>query len=149
METIQSLTSTVISNLALGVIALLAAYGMYYINKATAKIKAQTAKIEDESSRTLIVNALEDVNELAGVTVSAIEQTTAATLRQAVKDGTTDRAELLALGQQAFDDIKAKVTPEAQSAITENLGSFDAYLSNLIEAKVLTLKTETSKGGTA
>jgi len=144
MDAIQSLTSTVISNLALGVITLLATYAMYYITKATAKVKAQTTKIKDEASRTLLVNALEDVNELAGVTVAAIEQTTAAALRQAVKDGTTDRAELIALGKQAFTEIKAKVTPAAQTAITENLGSFDTYLTNLIETKVLALKAATS-----
>ena len=116
---------------------------MFYINKATAKVKAQTARINDAASRTLLVNALEDVNELAGVTITAIEQTTAAALRQAVKDGTADRTELLALGKQAFNDIKAKVTPEAQAAITENLGSFDTYLTNMIEAKVLQLKAAT------
>ena len=144
METIQSYASTVIVNLALSALTLLAAYGVYYANKATAKLKAQTSKIKDESARNLLVNALEDVNELAGVTVGAIEQTTAAALRKAVKDGTADREELLALKNQAYDEIKSKVTPEAQAIITDNLGSFSLYLSNLIEAKVLQLKSTAS-----
>ena len=143
MEAIQFKATQVLLQLALAAITLLGAYGTYYAQKATKKIQAQTDRIKDDSARTLLTNALEDVNELAGVTVGAIEQTTAAALREAVKSGKTDRAELLALGKQAFEQVKAAVTPEAQEAITKNLGSFDEYLQNLIENAVLKVKQET------
>lgn len=143
MEAIQSMAVEVLTSLALGVISLLGAFGVYYITKAAAKIREQTAQISDEKRRTLLENALADVETLATVTVGAIEQTTASALREAVRDGSTDRAELLALGTQAFYDIKAKVGPAAQETITKNLGSFDDYLRNLIETKVLELKTST------
>ncbi|WP_312938867.1 hypothetical protein [Oscillibacter sp.] len=144
MEAIQSTATQVLLQLALGIITLLGTYGMYYLTKATAKAKAQIVQIKDDSTRTLLTNALEDVNELVGVTVGAIEQTTAAALREAVKSGKADRAALVALGKQAFEAVKAAVTPEAQKAITENLGSFDEYLQNLIESAVLKVKQETS-----
>lgn len=85
------------------------------------------------------------MENLARVTVGAIEQTTAKALREAVKDGKTDREELLTLSTKAFEEIKGKVGPEAQKVITQNLGSFDEYLSNLIEVKVLELKAETGQ----
>lgn len=142
MEIIQSTASGVLINLVLGVITLLGAYGLYYIQKATAKAKTQIAQIKDESSRKLLTNALEDVSELASVTVGSLEQTTASTLRKAVKEGKADREELLALGKQAFNDVKAAVSPKAQKVITENLGSFDTYLQNLIEDAVRRVKQE-------
>ena len=66
---------------------------------------------------------------LATVSVGAMEQTTAKALRDAVKNGTASREELLALGKQVFDEVKAAIAPEAQQVITDNLGSFDKYLT--------------------
>ncbi|MCD7948297.1 MAG: hypothetical protein LUG13_08420 [Oscillospiraceae bacterium] len=142
MEAIQSVASDALVNLAIGVITLLAAYAMYGINKLIAKAKAQTEQIEDETSRQLLTDALSDVENLVAVTVGAIEQTTAKALREAVKAGTANREELTALADAAFAEIKAAIVPEAQAVITENLGSFDAYLTKLIENTVRQVKQE-------
>lgn len=141
MEAIQSMASEVLVNLAVAALGLLAAYAMYYIKQATGKLRAQTAQIQDTETRKVLDNALADTENLATVTVAAIEQTAAKQLREAVRDGRTNRDELVKLGTQAFEEIKAKVAPEAQAAITRNLGSFDEYLRQLIEMKVLELKT--------
>lgn len=142
MDIIQTTASEVLVNLALGVITLLGAYGVYFIQKAAAKVQTQTAQIKDESSRKLLNDALADVENLAIVTVGSIEQTTAAALREAVKGGKADREELLALGKKAFDEVKAAIAPEAQKVITDNLGSFDDYLLKLIENAVRRVKQE-------
>lgn len=145
MEAIQSMASEALVNGAVAVIGLLAAYGMYFINQAVGRLKAQTAQIQCVETRKLLENALADTETLATVAVGAMEQTSAKALREAVRAGSADREALLALGQRAFDDIKRKVTPEAQRVITKNLGSFDAYLSQLIETKVLELKSLTGQ----
>lgn len=141
MEAIQSTASQVLVNLALGVIGLLGAYAVYYIQKAVAKVNEQTKQIKDEAARKLLNDALEDVETLVTVTVGSIEQTTAAALRAAVKDGTTNRDELLALGKKAFSSVKSNISIETQETITKNLGSFNVYLTNLIETKVLQIKS--------
>ena len=61
-------------------------------------------------------------------------------LREAVKGGKASREELVALGKQVFDEVKASIAPEAQRVITKNLGSFDEYLTKCIEAAVLKIK---------
>ena len=61
-------------------------------------------------------------------------------LREAVKGGKASRDELVALGKQVFDEVKASIAPEAQRVITKNLGSFDEYLTKCIEAAVLEIK---------
>lgn len=142
METIQAMASEVLVNLALGAIALLGAYGVFYIQKAAAKVKAQTAQIEDAESRKLLTDALDDVETLATVSVGAIEQTTAKALREAVKLGSADREQLIVLGKKTFEEIKAAIGPEAQRVITENLGSFDTYLLKCIEDAVRRVKQE-------
>ena len=142
MELITSAASDALVNVALAVITLAGAYGVYYIRLGAAKLKEQTAQIKNEGGRKLLEDALDDVFNLATVSVGAMEQTTAKALRDAVKSGKADREELLALGKQVFDEVKAAVAPEAQQIITENLGSFDKYLTAVIEDAVLRIKNE-------
>lgn len=140
MELITSVASEVLVNIVLAVITLAGAYAVYYIRLAGAQVKVQMSQIKDESARKVLENALDDVVNLATVSVNATEQTTARALRDAVKLGKADREELLALGKKVFDEVKSAIAPEAQQVITENLGSFDDYLSKCIEDAVLTIK---------
>ena len=77
MEVITSAASDALVNVVLAVIALAGAYAVYYIRLGASKLKAQTAQIADEAGRKLLDNALDDVVNLATVSVGAMEQTTA------------------------------------------------------------------------
>ena len=137
MDIIQSAAFEMLLNVALAVLALAGAYAVYYIRLGASKLKAQTAQIEDASTRKVLDDALKDVENLATLSVSAMEQTTAKALREAVKGGKASREELVALGKQVFDEVKASIAPEAQRVITKNL---DEYLTKYIEATVLEIK---------
>lgn len=140
MEIITSAASTMLVNIALAVIGLVGAYAVYYIRLAAAQAKTQTKRIEDTAARELLENALDDVVNLATVSVNAMEQTTAQAVRDKVKEGKANREELLDLSRKVFQEVKAAIAPEAQRVITENLGSFDAYLTKCIEDAVLKVK---------
>lgn len=140
MEIIQSVVSETLVNLVLAVITLAGTYAIYYIRLGASKLQAQTAQIADEKARQLLNNAVLDVANLVTLSVGAMEQTTAKALREAVKAGTKDRAELVALGRDVFNDVKKQIGPEAQRVITKNLGSFDSYLKKCIENEVLKVK---------
>lgn len=140
MKIIQNAATEVLINFTLGIISLAGAYGIYYIRLGASKLKAQTAQIADMAGRKVLEDAVADVASLATLSVNAMEQTTARALRDAVKSGTKDRKELLALSGQVFDEVKAAIAPEAQEVISANLGSFDAYLAKCIEDAVLKVK---------
>ncbi len=140
MEIITSAASTALANITLAAITLVAAVAVYYIRLAASNVKAQTSRIQDEAARKLLDNALGDVERLATKAVGAMEQTTAKALREAVKDGSKSREELLALGRSVFNDVKSSIGPEARKVITDNLGSFDKYLTKCIEDAVLKVK---------
>ena len=140
MEIIRSAFTELLTSLALSVITLAGSYGIYYIHVGVSKVKAQTAQIKDARSRKLFEDAITDVANLAALSVNAMEQTTARALRDAVKTGTKNRNDLLALGRQVFDEVKAAIAPETQRVITANLGSFDAYLTKCMEDAVLKVK---------
>ena len=139
MDVILSAASDTLVNILLAVITLGGAYALYYLKLGAAKVKAQTAQIEDQQARQLLDDALDDVLNLVSVGVGAMEQTTAKALRQAVKDGKADREELLALGKQVLE-VKAAVAPGTQEVITKHLGNFEDYVMKCIEDAVLKVK---------
>ena len=51
MESIQTMASELLVNLALGVLTLLGAYAMYYIRIGVSMAKRKTAAIKDEGAR--------------------------------------------------------------------------------------------------
>lgn len=140
-QVIMNAAGALLTNVVLAVLALVGAYVLYYINLAAAKVKEQTGQIEDDRARKVLEDAMDDVVHLATVSVNATEQTVAHSLREAVKNGTADREELIALGKLVFDEVKCAIAPAAQEVITKNLGSFDDYLSAVIEDAVLKVKS--------
>ena len=142
MQLITNAASATLANIVLAVIALAGAYAVYYIRLAGANVKAQTKKIKDETARQLLENALDDVVNLATVSVNAMEQTTAKAIRDGIKAGANTREQLTILGTKVFCEVKAAISPEAQRIITENLGSFDVYLTKCIEDAVLNVKRD-------
>lgn len=144
MEVITSAAGSALANIVLAIIALAGAYAVYYIRLAGAQLRAQTEQIKDETARNLLENALDDVANLATVSVNAMEQTTAKAIRDGIKAGVNNKEQLAILGKKVFCEVKAAITPEAQRVITENLGSFDDYLTKCIEDAVLKVKRDDS-----
>lgn len=141
MDTLQEIFSQLAVDAILAGLALLAAIAINAVHKLAKKVKLETAKIENEEQRNLLNAALDDVETLTTKTVTEIEQTTAKALREAVKQGTKDRAELLALSKKAFDEISNALQPEYKNMIERNFGSFSKYLTKAIETKVFELKS--------
>ncbi len=142
METVQDV---LVNLMMLGIMAALAVL-VACIRKAAAWASARVQQIGSQEQRELLQAALDSVEHLTVVTVSAIEQTAAKTLREAVKAGTVEWNELEALSRKAAAEIKRAISPEYQNVITANLGDFDHYLKELIEAVVLQVKTSTGPG---
>ena len=138
--TIQNAANTLLTDAMLAVVSLAGAYGIYFIRLCATKVKSQTAQIRNERTRWVLDTALDDVRQLAELSVGAMEQTTAKALRENVKNGTANREELLALGKTVFNEVKSAIAPEAQAVITRTLGSFDDYLTKCIEEAVLKVK---------
>lgn len=140
METMQQLFDQVVVDVAMAALALLAAYAINTLHKLTEKAKLETQRLKDEEQRKLLTNALDDIEILATKTVTEIEQTTAQALREAVKSGVRDRAELEALSKKAFDEIANALKPEAKALIEKHFGNFSKYLTKAIETKVFEVK---------
>lgn len=138
LETLQqTLIDILIALLSLG-----GAFLILYINKLSVKIKAETEKIQNEQQRALVGVAIERVNDLCKKTVSKIEQTTAGSLRELVKDGKIDRAELLSLGEVALDEVYAQLSNDALEVLEAEVTDVRSYILSTIESTLLELKNQ-------
>lgn len=122
------------------VLTLLAALATRAVTNYTVKVKAEAASIKDNALGELAMDAITLAEQLALTTVTAIEQTTAATLRQAVKDGTATPEEMKELAYDAVLQLKVQLHPTYLHAIEDVYGDAENYLLNLIEQKVWELK---------
>lgn len=140
MNIIQSAATEVLVNLSLAVISLAGAYAVYYIRLGASKLKAQTAQIEDESARQSARQRpcgrrehCDQVGRRDGADHGKSPS------RRGQERGREPRG-LACPGQTGLQRGQGAIAPEAQKVITDNLGSFDDYLTKCIEDAVLKVK---------
>lgn len=136
----NEIVSQVIMNIVIALIGLAASYAIMLINKAKQKIDVETEQIKDDKQRALARDALEQVNILAAKTVTSIEQTTAKALREAVKDGKTNREDLLELANEAHMNILQELKPKYREVLEKEISDTNQYIMDTIEEKVHELK---------
>ncbi len=133
--------STTLITIAIALVSLAGSYALYFIGKAKTKLSEETIKnVKDATQRTLIQNALDRVSTLAQTVVTETEQTTAASLRQAVANGTVDKSELIALGKNAVGTIYSQLKPDTISLLETELTDVKGYITSVVEAQVFNLK---------
>jgi vacuolar-type H+-ATPase subunit H len=140
LEQIQNGMVEVLTSVVLALIALGGAYATYYIKKATEKLRVEMTKLEDDRQKELLDRALTRMEEVAEKTVNKIEQTTAKSIRQAVKDGQTDKKELEDLAVDAYEEILKTLEPDYRKVIEASMGDARTYILNTIEEKVRDVK---------
>lgn len=140
VEQMQGIITEVLSSVILGLIALAGSYAVYYIKKATDKLKVETEKIENEEFEKLINTALQRLSDVTTLTVNKIEQKMAKAIRESIKNGKVDKSELELLSMEAYFEIKKVLEPEYLELIENTLGDTQTYITNLIEDKLVEIK---------
>lgn len=130
----------VLVEVLIGVLSCAGAYAAYYLHQATAHVREKTALMQDQAQASIVWRTMQQLDEVATKAVEKFEQTTAADLRQQVKDGKVDRSALLEIGKQAYDEVVKTLGPEALAVLETNLGDYVAHINNTIESKVYQLK---------
>lgn len=138
---LQSAVTQALLDVAIAALTFVATWATIRIGQATTKLKGEAAQlIRDDRQAALIQRGLDRINDVAAKAVASIEQTTAGTLRQAVKDGKADRASLLALSHDAYAQVVRAITPEMEQLLQTELGDLRAYVLATIEAEVGKIK---------
>lgn len=140
-QILQSLQQAgiIIATVSIGALATVASF---YIRKGAIYLMKRSEAIDDAKTQQLTKEAINRINDLAQKAVGSLEQTVAGALREAVKDGKVDRAELLALGVQAVNEVYNQLTPEVIAAAQVQISDIRRYIEDTVEDSLLHLKVE-------
>jgi uncharacterized membrane protein YqhA len=144
----------------LGLITVAGAYATLYFKKLNLKIQAEIMNMEDEGARKLTLNALHNLDDLVTKTVMSIEQTSASTLRDAIKilsvHGKYDKRvkdldkeelqnQMNHLAEDAFNMIKSTLAKDTLGILELTFEDLDSYIKKSIESKVYEIKQQKLK----
>lgn len=125
-------------------VLLVSAGGVYAINvikdvKANTNLKKM--RIFDIGFET----AEKAIETAAKAVVGKLEQVSAKDLREKVKNGLADREALLALADEAFDEIMKSVSPDVISILKQGITDVESYVKNEVETQVGLLKSKSAE----
>ncbi|MCL2462026.1 MAG: hypothetical protein FWF44_05120 [Defluviitaleaceae bacterium] len=132
----------VLEAVVFAVASLVATYLISFISQARDKMKAETQSLRKADRDETLQSALSQADSLAEVAVKSIEQTKAGNMRQLVKNGAADQSLMYGLATQAVNKVFNQMKPEYLDALWQSMGNLNSYINDLVEAKVLELKTD-------
>ena len=136
----KEMLTQVLTNITIALLGLAASYAILLISRLKKKIELETEKIRDEKQRSLVRDAMNQLDLLAAKTVTSIEQTTAKALRELLRTGIGDKNQLLQLSKQAYREVIENLKPEYQQVLQKELGDLEKLIMDTIEEKVFELK---------
>lgn len=115
--------------------------GLELANRWLEEKKEEARLKDDDISLKLFCTMQEMVNSIVYNAVAAMEQTTAAELRERVKKGLADRSELEKLAVDVLNGVRAQLEPDVEAILSMYITDMDAYLKNQIEASLKAIKS--------
>ncbi len=110
--------------------------GSFYMRKKISELK-KTMEIEDKEIISIGLDTAEKTIEIVSRNVvGKLEQVAGEELREKVKQGLADKEELLALADEAYEEIKSSINPELIEALKSGVSDVESYIRNEIERQV-------------
>lgn len=136
MEEIKVAINTLAIMIVTGVVTILGAYAKLTLKKIELKVQAETAKIEDDKTREMILLAFSNVKDVVNNAVITAETTTVAELKKTNDDSKLTKED----GDKVFatvkDKVLAQVSEDTKTALNTVIGDFDSYVEDLIHAQL-------------
>lgn len=137
---IQQIITTVGMELVSIMLPVLCAVLVNEIHQGAKQLKAKAELTKEQTTKAFLEKAIYSAEELALTTVTAMEQTTAAELREKVKDGIVSKDELKELSVDVYNQMVYQLKEEYQEVIRNTYGDLRLYLTDLIEKKLYEVK---------
>lgn len=127
---------TLINSFAEGILALVGAGVLYLMTLLKNKILTETDKIKDDKQRNLVNGAIERVSNLAEISVRNAENVAVREAKKATEDNKLTKEDAESIKQAVIEDILGKLSDDTKKVINDEYGDVEAYVDELIEAKV-------------
>lgn len=135
MEILNQTLVNVLSTVIVGGLTLLLIQAFSYL-------RSKTALIEDEQSRNIVNNVLNQTEELIKKNIIATDNVTKPILLEALKDGKIDKSELVTLKDKVKENVLNQMGEDGLDILNNTIKDVDSYIETLIESKLAELKLD-------
>lgn len=145
MEIINQQVTELIVLVLSGVFTLLGLYVVLFISKLKVKLQAEIKSIDDENTRTLVDNALNDLTGIVNKNIIYANETLVQEIREAAKNGVVTREELKQIATVVKQRTLSQMSEDTFVAVNKTIGDVDSYVESIIEVELLKVKQEIEK----
>lgn len=140
MEMVNEALVGLLSTVIIGGIGFISTYITIYLQKATAKLKADTLKIQGEQERQLVNDAIDRLDSLIKTNVIKAEQTLVKEVLAKAEDGKIDREELKQIGISVKQDVLDQLGNQVLDVVEIQINDIESYISAKIEETLAEMK---------
>ena len=142
MQDIQEAFVSLFVAVVTGGIGLLTVYIQKYLSEATAKLKAETASVEDEILRDNVNYAISTIEGIIYDTVYSLQVSLVDDIKKASADGKLTKEE----GEHVFNTAKEKILEQVPASLhllaTHSIENMEEYINLKIEESLERVKQE-------
>lgn len=135
LDSLNVLLTTIIT----GVIGIIGVYISIYLNKLKEKAMASAKAIEDDSTRTLVNNAIERLNSLIVDNVKSAQLTLVKEITENAEDGYS-KEDLIAVKDVVQKNILKQLNNDSKELVKLQIEDLNGYIDNKIEVALGELK---------
>lgn len=138
-QTIQTALDLLLTSVITGGIGVIVAVINKYFKKLQDKVSAETSKINDDATKTLVENAIERLGDLILTNVASAQETVVNEIKKNSIDG-YDKSDLLAVKEVVKNNILTQLSSDSKDLIATQIGDLNGYVDNKIEVVLAELK---------
>ena len=125
-----------------GCLAIATAYAGLLIARATQKIKLEIEKLNDETQKKILNDALDRVDSLLQTNIVAMENTVKKDMLASIADGKIEKAELKTLADNVKNNVLKQLGDDSLAVLNNSLGDVNGYLEVKIEEILAQIKAQ-------
>ena len=125
-----------------GCLAIATAYAGLLIARATQKIKLEIEKLNDETQKKIVNDALDRVDSLLQTNIVAMENTVKKDMLASIADGKIEKAELKTLADNVKNNVLKQLGDDSLAVLNDSLGDVNGYLEVKIEEILAQIKAQ-------
>ena len=142
MNEIQVALTNAGVTIVVALISLLAVVAVTYINKLKGKVMAETAKIQDQTTKEYTQGVISKVTDALSLAVDKMESSLVKELKDATSDGKLSKDDQAAVAAEAKKLANEILGTDMKDMLTGVIGDSEKYVDAMIASLVIKKKNE-------
>jgi len=140
---INTILTNTLTTIGVALIGLGSSYLIYFIKKASDRVKMETSAIQNKETRKLVDNALDKTLDVINKNVSSASETIVKELKATTLDGKLTKEDGIAILGVVKGKVLTQLSEDVKGLVATEIGDVEGYVEILIENSLKDLKSMT------